>query len=50
LYWHYWVRPGGKVPDLSPANPKYRVAIDIWKRLPLSVTNRIGPAIVRNIP
>jgi FemAB-related protein (PEP-CTERM system-associated) len=50
LYWHYWVRPGGKVPDLSPANPKYRVAIDIWKRLPLSVTNLIGPAIVRNIP
>ncbi len=50
LHWHYWLRDGGILPDLSPRNPKYRLAIALWKRLPLSVTKIIGPRIVRNIP
>jgi FemAB-related protein (PEP-CTERM system-associated) len=50
LYWHYWLRDGAVMPELNPANPKYRLAIEVWKRLPLGVTRLIGPAIVRNIP
>jgi FemAB-related protein (PEP-CTERM system-associated) len=50
LYWHYWMRTGVRLPDLNPANPKYRWAIDAWKRLPVSLTKLIGPPIVRNIP
>jgi len=50
LYWHYWVRPGIPVPDITNKNPKYRLAIDLWKRLPLPVTRVLGPRIVKNIP
>ena len=31
-------------------NPKFRLAIAMWKQLPLGVANRIGPMIVRAIP
>lgn len=50
LYWHYWVREGRPVPDMTPGNPKYRLAIDIWKKLPLPVTQFLGPRIVKNLP
>jgi serine/alanine adding enzyme len=50
LYWEYVMRGHGELPDLSPANPKYRAAIAVWTRLPLAVTNFIGPHIVKSIP
>jgi FemAB-related protein (PEP-CTERM system-associated) len=48
--WEYWLANGGVLPDQSPANPKFQLAIESWKRLPLWVTNRLGPHIVRSIP
>jgi FemAB-related protein (PEP-CTERM system-associated) len=50
MIWSYWVREEGNIPDLTPRNPKYRLAIGIWKRLPLPVTQILGPRIIRNIP
>jgi FemAB-related protein (PEP-CTERM system-associated) len=50
LYWHYWLRDGGPLPDLSPNNPKYQLAINVWKKLPLGLTTWIGPSVVRNLP
>ncbi len=50
LYWHYWLRDGGALPEINPANPKYRMAINIWRRLPLSLTKLLGPNIVKNLP
>ena len=50
LYWHYWLRNGGKLPELNPHNPKYRTAIQVWKSLPLALTKMIGPHIVKNLP
>jgi serine/alanine adding enzyme len=50
LYWHYWLPEGAAIPRLSPDNPKYKVAIAIWKRLPLQLANRLGPRIVRSLP
>jgi serine/alanine adding enzyme len=50
LYWHYWLRNGGPLPELNPRNPKYQTAIKIWQKLPVSVTKVIGPAIVKNLP
>jgi FemAB-related protein (PEP-CTERM system-associated) len=38
------------VPDLNPTNPKFRLMIEVWKRLPLGLTKLIGPKIVRNFP
>jgi hypothetical protein len=40
---------GSSVPDLNPLNPKFAVFIAVWKRLPLMVTTRLGPLIVRGI-
>ena len=50
LYWYYWIRNGGTVPELNPGNPKYSIAITIWKKLPVSMTRIIGPSIVKNLP
>jgi FemAB-related protein (PEP-CTERM system-associated) len=50
LYWYYWTAPGVPAPHLTPDNPKYALAVKCWQKLPLSVTNFIGPWIVRNIP
>lgn len=50
LHWHYWFRPGGSMPDLTNRNPKYRLAIAAWKRLPIPISRILGPPIVKNIP
>jgi FemAB-related protein (PEP-CTERM system-associated) len=50
LYWEYLLNGDAGLPNLSPANPRYRAAIAVWTRLPLPLTNWIGPHIVRSIP
>ena len=49
MVWEYWTA-GGAVPDLSPANAKYGLAIRVWQHLPVSLATAVGPSIVRNIP
>jgi FemAB-related protein (PEP-CTERM system-associated) len=48
--YHYYLVRAKSMPNVSPANPKYRLFINTWKRLPLSVTNWLGPKLVRGIP
>ena len=50
LAWEYVLPAGRAIPDQSPANPKFRLAIAAWKRLPLWIANAAGPRIVREIP
>jgi serine/alanine adding enzyme len=50
LYWQYYLNKGNQVPNLSPSNLKFSRAISIWKRLPLRLTQIIGPLISRHIP
>jgi FemAB-related protein (PEP-CTERM system-associated) len=50
LVWEYWLAPGRRLPDLSPKNPRFQLLIAAWKRLPIGVSRRLGPPIVRNIP
>jgi FemAB-related protein (PEP-CTERM system-associated) len=45
----YRVAGGGAAPSLNPGNPKYRLMIALWKKMPLPLANLIGPHIVRNI-
>ena len=40
---------GASIPDHNPLNPKYRMFIAAWKRLPVPVANAIGPHIVRGV-
>ena len=49
LRYGFRLRRGVAVPDVSPLNPKYRLFIKAWKRLPLPVANLIGPWIVRGL-
>ena len=40
----------GEAPrDINPLNPKYRMQVALWQKLPLSVANRIGPMIARGL-
>ena len=50
LHWQYALKSGAPLPELSPHNPKYDLAIRCWRRLPLWMTRLLGPSIVRNIP
>lgn len=49
LHWYYL---GSKkdIPDVSPTNPRFHLAVRAWKTLPISIANRIGPAIARSLP
>lgn len=50
LHWEYQLLTGDQLPNVSPANPKFQFAIALWQKLPVSVTRRVGPMIVRAIP
>ena len=50
LAWEYVLRARANMPNLSPANPSFSRAIAMWSRLPLPLTNWLGPHIVRSIP
>lgn len=50
LYWHYWLKGGGELPALNPDNPKFKLAIAVWQRLPVWLTTLIGPHVVKNLP
>ncbi len=49
LPWSQW-SPSGVVSTPSPDSPKFRAAVAVWQRLPLALTNRIGPMLARSIP
>ena len=47
--WQYRVF-AGEVGDMRPDNPRYQRAIRLWQRLPVGLTRRVGPLVVRGIP
>lgn len=49
LTYHYLLGEGASVPDLRPDNPKYRRVIEAWQRMPLALTNRLGPRLLRHL-
>jgi FemAB-related protein (PEP-CTERM system-associated) len=50
LYWYFDRPDGGAMPELNVQNPKYKLAIAAWRRLPLPIIRVIGPPIARSIP
>jgi FemAB-related protein (PEP-CTERM system-associated) len=50
LNWEYCLLRGDAIPDQSPKNPKLRLFIETWKRMPLWAANLVGPYVVRSIP
>ena len=49
-FWHYWLAQDIEMPSLNPNNPKFALAISVWKKLPIFVTKWLGPHIVKNLP
>ena len=47
--WQY-ASQSGVVSDARPDNPKYQRMIQVWQKLPVWLTEKIGPPIVRGIP
>lgn len=50
LYWYFYRPDGGPMPQLNVNNPKYRLAIQAWRHIPLWCTRRLGPWLARSIP
>ena len=50
LHWNFMANGVAFNPGPGNASAKFKVAIAVWKRLPLWFTNRIGPIIARQLP
>ena len=50
LQYQYYLNKIDEIPNISPANPRYKWGIELWKRLPLWATKILGPLIVKYIP
>jgi len=49
LYYEYELVRAEAIPDVNPLNPKYRLFIAAWKRLPLPVSKWVGPMLARKL-
>lgn len=49
LVYARWLAPGETARDTNPTSAKYRLQVDLWKKLPLWAANRIGPLIARGL-
>ncbi len=50
LYWHYCLLDKIELPQINPNNPKFKAMVELWKKLPLTISNKVGPLIVKSIP
>lgn len=49
LHYEVLLVAASAVPENNPLNPKYRLFIQMWRRLPFPVANVLGPHIVKNL-
>ena len=49
LNYEYFLVNAEHVPNVSPTNPKYRLFVNAWRHLPLSVSRVLGPTLARNL-
>jgi len=49
LYWQYYLLKGEEPPDITYSSLKYRLFSGTWKRLPLGLTQILGPKIRKYI-
>lgn len=47
LYYEYYLNTVKNMPNVNPSNSSFRLAQVLWKRLPISITKWIGPAIFK---
>ena len=49
LHYEYCLYKRDAIPQNNPANAKYRLLIEAWKRMPIGMANRLGPWVVRSL-
>ena len=47
-YW-YALMPGRQLPELNQKNPRFQLAISLWKRLPAFVVRPLGPFLIKGL-
>jgi FemAB-related protein (PEP-CTERM system-associated) len=47
LHYEYYLVRRKEMPNLSPANPRFGRAIDLWRKLPLKLTQTVGPPLAK---
>lgn len=50
LVWQYQLIRGTEAPSADSQDRKYRLMIDLWKKLPVPIANLLGPRVIRNFP
>jgi len=50
LPYQFFLVRRNSMPNFSPANPKFKLSIALWKAMPFELTQKIGPALVRLFP
>jgi serine/alanine adding enzyme len=49
LHWEYLLLSVSEAPDHVTSSPKVERFVELWKKLPVWLTNAIGPSIVRHV-
>jgi FemAB-related protein (PEP-CTERM system-associated) len=49
LHYEYRLYKRDAIPQNNPANAKYKLLIETWRRMPIGMANWLGPFVVRNL-
>ncbi|CCE23117.1 FemAB family XrtA/PEP-CTERM system-associated protein [Methylotuvimicrobium alcaliphilum] len=49
LFYEFHLVKAERLPDINPLNPKYRLFIAAWKRLPLPISQIVGPWLSKDL-
>lgn len=49
IFYEYYLVKATAMPDINPLNPKYQFFIAAWKRLPLVVSQWVGPFLSKDL-
>ncbi|RRQ22826.1 FemAB family XrtA/PEP-CTERM system-associated protein [Thiohalobacter thiocyanaticus] len=47
LYYEYHLVRATDLPNISPTNPKYKLFIELWSKLPLGLSRSLGPYLAK---
>ncbi len=49
LHYQYYLNTMDSIPEINPLNPKYRLFIQAWQKMPLSLARIIGPFFSKHL-
>ena len=49
VFYEFYLVKSASMPDINPLNPKYQFFIKAWKRLPLAVSQWVGPWLSKDL-